>query len=432
MAFHLDVGTAVALAAGLAMLALAAALLVQDFASRVHRALALFLVLRGLLEASIAFTEDVVDLAGRLRVYLLIAVPFAVLWFAFVYRSRYSGRPLSTRGYLLGGLAILAAALLVEGLYLADHGLYAAPSGPDDVDTGPLLTFAYLPFLAYILLAFMLVLDARARPLSRRTPLLLAAFGLSVEPLFYALFRVADSLLDAAAGHAVSGGLELAEVTAYAGVLVMAAALLAVLPAAHRRTFAAGWALPAASALGVAVVVATAPSVVTGVRLLQFFVGIWSLVFPVLMAYALARHHLFDAEVKVRFAIRGTTLATLFLAVFFVVSQLAQNFLSTRGGLLVGGTVTGLVLFAINPLQRWADGLANRAVPAGPGGLSLQARRRLYLEQLEIAWGDGRLTPKERLLFARLQERLGIGADEAARLETQVVSRLRPGKSAAA
>ena len=72
---------------GVVLCALAVWLLVLDPRRRVHRALALFLVLRAVYVGLAAFTLGATDLLGRVRVYYILVLPFAGLWLAYAYSS---------------------------------------------------------------------------------------------------------------------------------------------------------------------------------------------------------------------------------------------------------------------------------------------------------------------------------------------------------
>lgn len=442
VAFHLDVGTGATLIAAATTLLVALLILVLDVESRVHRAFALFLFLRGLLDGSLAFTSQVDDLAGRLRVYLFIALPFAAAHFAYAYRLRHGG---AIRRRMLGGrwavpLVLLAVALCVEAVYLLDHHFFIEPdpSGPDKA--GPLSIFTFLPAVSYAAIALLFALGARQEEKTQHgKALILASLAFALEPLFYSSFRGFDLVLDTLRGDDESSWYPTVEAGAYvlalATIVVMAAILYGV--KVNRRDIR----LRAIPLLGTSLLTGVLCAVLfasarfsddLAVAATQTIRAFWLLFLPVLVTYALVKHRLFDVEVRLRFAIKGTTLAAIFLAVFFVVNKVTENVVAEsfgggNRGVYVGGAVAGLLLFALAPLQRLADRIAQKAVPVGKSALDREERARLFREQLEIAWGDGRLTAKERLLFSRLQERLGIPAEEAARLETDVVAKLQRG-----
>ncbi len=133
----------------------------------------------------------------------------------------------------------------------------------------------------------------------------------------------------------------------------------------------------------------------------------------VILAYAILRHQLLGIDVKVRWGISKTTLAGIFVAVFFVTSEVAQQFFGERlGGPYVGIIAAGLLVFAIAPLSRFADGLAAKAVPlatthVAPTSAS-QEPEDLYRIALRVALRDRRITRNEEIDLHRLAAGLGI------------------------
>lgn len=409
------VGVGVVAIVGVAIVTLGVAALVLflDFGQRVHRAFALFLVLRAMMDGMLFFSLDD-GLGYRLRMYWLIAVPFAALHFCLAYRRRHGSAPRSRPAWL-APLSILVVALAFEALYLFDHDLYAGPP-----DVGPLASFESIRFLAYAGVAWVFAAEYRGtRSAIGRRALLLASVGFALTPLYFCTTQL---------GYlALNDDLSWSPGVVY---FVLSLALLGdscVRLVRHSRgrtrtsvaaIFAAGL-LASASSLAVWAFMEGAFE-----HVLQSLVAMSALAVPLCITYALVKHRLFDAEVKLRFAIKGTTVTGAFLAVFIVVQQLIQAVSNEIFGAIGGAIATGLLLFALSPLQRWADRVSHRAVP-GVGKRGSHAERlQIYREQLEIAWADGQLTAKERLLFSRLQARLGIPADEAGRVERSVVESL--------
>lgn len=430
-----DPGEATALVAAVATFLVAAFVLFLDFRQRVHRAFALLLVLRAMLDGMLFFTPTFTNLAGRLRVYWYIAIPFAAVHFALAYRRRHGPSARAEPGWF-APLAILAVALAFEVAYLVDHGLYGSAVHP-----GPFLAFVFLPWPTYAVIALLFARDFRRVKMHRQEKAMeFAALGFSLVPLFFATFSVEMFLVALSnqplAEDSPTLALQVTELVAMVSTLVLIGAVtwnLVKAPnatSAMRRRLTTFWGLAFGSASVLAAAHLALPQAQVTVPV-QVLFSLWSLALALCVTYALVKHRLFDAEVKLRFAIKGTTLAAMFLAAFFIVNKVTENIVAAntpgRGttAAIAGGVVAGLLLFALAPLQRIADRLANRAVPAGKQAHGTHAERvLLYREQLEIAWADGRLTPKERLLFSKLQERLGISADEALKLETEVLSSL--------
>jgi hypothetical protein len=157
------------------------------------------------------------------------------------------------------------------------------------------------------------------------------------------------------------------------------------------------------------------------------FVGIIRTVTLVALAFAILRHQLLGIDVKVKWTIRRGTLAGMFLAVFFVVGQLVQNLLSKELDLIAGAVAAGLMLFALSPLQKVAERVADAAMPGvkAVGEMNLEERVRVYREAVRGAWADGILTHDERDMLDRLCASLGVHDSDARRIEREEGQRLR-------
>jgi predicted outer membrane lipoprotein len=148
-----------------------------------------------------------------------------------------------------------------------------------------------------------------------------------------------------------------------------------------------------------------------------------------LLAYGILRHQLLGIDVGVKWTIRRGTLAGVFIAVFFIVTQVAQNYL--QYGVLVGAVAAGLLLFGLTPLQRFAERVADTALPGtrplGELDLDREERATLYRAQARFMWSDGALSDDERRALSHLRDQLGLSRDEASRLEEQALAeRARP------
>ncbi|HLE47367.1 MAG TPA: hypothetical protein VI818_03645 [Candidatus Thermoplasmatota archaeon] len=143
------------------------------------------------------------------------------------------------------------------------------------------------------------------------------------------------------------------------------------------------------------------------------------------LAYGIIRSNLFDVRLRVRWTVRQGTVAAFFVAVPFVVSQTVQEVFDQAFGPYLGILTAGVLVFFLAPIQRVAERVARATVPPSPS-ISHMAegdRRKLFQEQVEIAWQDGSLTVKERQLLDRLRERLGLANDVAADIERGTVAK---------
>src|SRR5581483_7495930 len=168
---------------------------------------------------------------------------------------------------------------------------------------------------------------------------------------------------------------------------------------------------------------ASHPAFGASLTLVRLFGALWTLFLPVLAAYAIVRYRFLGADRLARLGTQRGVIAFVLLAVFFVVAQLTQNYLNVRMNWAAGGVAAGLLLFAMSPIQKLAERMAAGAVPQAkdPSQYSASERRRFYEEQLKLAWKDGALTVKEKRMLDRLREQLGLAAEDAARLERQVL-----------
>lgn len=145
-----------------------------------------------------------------------------------------------------------------------------------------------------------------------------------------------------------------------------------------------------------------------------------------ILVYGILKTHLFDIDTKIKWTIQKGTVAGVFLGVFLVVTQLAQNYLSDEYGWMIGGVATGLVLFGLSPVQRFAERFANTMMPGvrSLADMGHPERSGLYREQALVAWSDGNLTPSERQLLDILRSRLGLSLDESTAIEREITTNL--------
>lgn len=436
VALEVTVGGAAALAVAALLLMVAAFVLFLDIHAAVHRAFALMLLFKALVLGLFFFEST--DLGYRLRPYAFIALPFAAAHFAVIYRRRHRRPQAQVRGFSPIALTLLMAASVFEVVYLVDHATFSPAKG-----IGPLAAFAFLDAPALAAIAFLMALEAgRATNHSARSAFLVAALALSIQPLFYSAFRNFDLLFDVVARRPGNGNLfAVLETSALLATMAMVGGVAATTRRVRRKEGSrstlsyAFWGTAMFTGFVTAVLFLLAEQGKLGFaagdlpyELLAVENALWALTLPVLVTYALIRYRLFDAEVRLRFAIKGTTLGAIFVGTFFVVAKItesgAQKFFD--GNWIVGAVAAGLLLFAISPLQKLAEHLAHRAVPSGKPMTHLphEDRVRIYREQLEVAWADGTLTQKERILFSKLQERLALTAEEAVALENEVVTAL--------
>lgn len=141
-----------------------------------------------------------------------------------------------------------------------------------------------------------------------------------------------------------------------------------------------------------------------------------------LLARALLRDQLFDFDLRVKRGVQKSVVAGVFLAAFLIVAQLVQNYTSTTFGVVGGALAAGLALFALRPIERAADRLADAAMPRVHDTAEYRTvrKREVYRAALESALEDGAITERERGVLATLAAQLGLDPREAYELERDV------------
>jgi hypothetical protein len=158
---------------------------------------------------------------------------------------------------------------------------------------------------------------------------------------------------------------------------------------------------------------------IIGLPLLQL--ASFALLFYVLVtAYGIASAHLFDIDIRIKWTLERGTIAAVFVAVFFVVSEGAATILSDRLGSVLGLLATGALVFFLAPLHRASERLSGVAMPNVTDTPEYRAFRKeqIYSEALAEALKDGDVTPVERAILTRLRISLELDEDVATRLET--------------
>jgi hypothetical protein len=145
-----------------------------------------------------------------------------------------------------------------------------------------------------------------------------------------------------------------------------------------------------------------------------------------LFGYAILRHQMLGLDVKVRFAISKSTIAAIFIAVFFIASEAAQQFFGdTLGSTYVGIAAAGALVFAMAPLQRAAELLAEKAVPVaratGPTPAADATRGAAsYRRAVRFALKDRKLSHHEEVELATIAHDLGLTGPAAMRIRLEV------------
>lgn len=426
------------IAAGL-MLLLAGGLLWIEFRSAAHRAFALFLFLRAMAIVSNQMprvlgpaTFDYWFAVGQ---YFALGVPLALAYFVLVYAWR---RP--SPGLRIARSLLLVIALAVEFAYALDHtlSLTRAPDGRFLV--GPLWLLETATPLAFGVVGGLLAFDSARRPPGpRRDATFLASIAFALSAIVEGTLPLAAVVHRGFAGwasglvsspgmaivfpiywlsHLLSLVMAFAALTFYlreakrdssrrtAVGLVVGLSLLAPL-----TSFYAEYGAPFLNQREPAAV-AGAPG--PGDFLLFTILGLWRLLIPGLVAYALVKYRLYGVDLKLKTGLRQGSLAAAFggvyLAAFTVLTIVGLGLLPSFLWAFVPMLSLG---FAAAPLRRAAGRAAHVLLPDVEPTPHYLARRKMqiYVAAVEEAQARGPAAAEETFLRV-LRKRLGISARE--------------------
>jgi len=137
-----------------------------------------------------------------------------------------------------------------------------------------------------------------------------------------------------------------------------------------------------------------------------------------LIAYGILKTQLFDIDLRIRWTIKQSTVAAVFFAVFYLVTEGADRFLASELGNWIGLLASALLIFVLAPLQRFAGKIATLATPNTQNTPEYAAFRKMqvYEAACEEAMQGG-ISDKERALLNRLRETLEITPADAVAME---------------
>jgi hypothetical protein len=144
-----------------------------------------------------------------------------------------------------------------------------------------------------------------------------------------------------------------------------------------------------------------------------------------LIAYGILHTHLFDIDLRIRWTIKQSTLAAVVVVIMFVLSEGAERLLSAEIGNVASLIVAALIVFALTPLQRFAERVASVAMPNTHDTPEYAASRKLHVYEAALAEAlpDGNISDRERELLNRLRDSLGISASDADAIECELLNR---------
>jgi len=151
-----------------------------------------------------------------------------------------------------------------------------------------------------------------------------------------------------------------------------------------------------------------------------------------MIAYGILRTQLFDIDLRIRWTLKQSTVAGIFVALMFFVSEGASTFLSAELGSVAGLLAAAVLMYFLAPLQRFADRVASAAMPNTKNTPEYVAFRKMqvYESALAEAQSENGISDRERVLLNRLRDSLGISAADAEAIERELHTRQSPGAAA--
>lgn len=156
----------------------------------------------------------------------------------------------------------------------------------------------------------------------------------------------------------------------------------------------------------------------------KFVYALGTLLAVPLIAYGILRTQLFDIDLRIRWTIKQSTLAGIFFALMFLISEGASTFLSAELGNFAGLIAAAVVMFFLSPLQRFAERVASAAMPNTNRTTEYVSYRKMKVYEAAVAEAmqEGGISDKERSLLNRLRDSLGISPADAEMLELELLA----------
>lgn len=337
----------------------------------------------------------------------------------------------------------LALLLTVEGaslsgglgwMYLTDVPANVWAWQASTVAAGLAIPFAYLLFLATLETPLVRPLRHPVVDTVLKAGLIIAPLGWFLDPIFFVEGVIPGIYTpwDVAYGPGFLLMISAHVAASVVGLVASISAWRRTEPGTARRSQARSYALAFGTrdagfvlnfpllALASAGVGGTALGFASGVVL----PGAILFLFVALLAYGILKTQLFDIDLKIKWTLEKSTVAAIFVAVFFVVSESAQVlFADFAGDELLGVLAAGALVFVLAPLQRVGQRVGEATMPGveDTEAYREQRKREVYRASVEELMADEDITAKERRMLGRLQEELGLGGGEAGRIEADVV-----------
>ncbi len=149
--------------------------------------------------------------------------------------------------------------------------------------------------------------------------------------------------------------------------------------------------------------------------------GTTRLLMVAVLAYGIVRYQVLGIDVKVKWTLKQSTVAAIFIATIFLASEGVQILFGEENAWL-GVLAGGVLVFALAPLQRFAERVSDAAMPGvrPPSQMGERERLALYRDQVAVAYADDAVDRRERAMLEALREHLNISAEDAVAIERDV------------
>ena len=141
-----------------------------------------------------------------------------------------------------------------------------------------------------------------------------------------------------------------------------------------------------------------------------------------LTAYGIAFLHILNIDIKIKKTLKRSTVTAMFVAFFFIVSEISAALLSDQIGPILALIASGALLFFLAPLQELATNVADKAMPSVQDTPEYQKFRRLqiYGAAVEDSAKQGPLVGAQRIALDRLLQDLELSTQDARSIETEL------------
>ncbi len=441
MASFLNPFTTPLLLTGVFLLGLAVAVWAMDLRNVRHRVFALFLLVSAgtSLIPVFRFAADPADqlyFTGLNPYFFLASFPLALLFVSYYPHARGIGR---------WRHAPLAVGLLTFSLflwYLLDHSAYGvvgpvpeggvqnAGPGRAFVEYGPLFLIAGLRFIVGGLIGLIVARDyARAPAGSAGFSRFLVCAGFTLNGMFVGMNGLTD-IINAVIQQPAFPWLPYGWVQYVMPTLNIPLAIGAMVYIHKASKHEANestlqeprrfllYVMPVAIVSGL--LLSYDPFIeVIGHEALIWAFGLWKLVIPILITYALLRFQVFGADIRIKHSVAKSILVVIFTGIFLVVLEAAEALLGEGFGFWTNLAIAAFLALIAAPLQKLAERAADRVMPDTKSVVEQDPYERgeFYMSQYELVHEDGGVSRKDRAMLDRLALSLRISNKQQKELE---------------